>query len=274
MRAALAEWPIRFAEEPAKGRPLVTFVIGHRGEERIPLLLLTLATIAAQEGIACETIVVEQSTDAILPEVLPRWVRHIHTPPPDPSMPYSRSWSLNVGIRAAAAEVVIPGDNDILVPAGYAAEAMRRLDAGLDIVDLKRFVFYLDEAATHQVARTRSLPPSLVPESVHQNLLSGGTVAVGRRAMESIGGYDESLVGWGGEDLELWERAAALRRASAGYLPFVHLWHRPQPGRAAGADAPAIRRYERLTAVPVEDRIEELRGRPWGSLSGPAGVTR
>src|SRR6266576_775280 len=61
MRRALRDWPVEFASAPrVSGEPRVSFVIGHRGESRLPHLLTTIATIAAQD-IAVECVVVEQS---------------------------------------------------------------------------------------------------------------------------------------------------------------------------------------------------------------------
>src|SRR2546423_8870883 len=62
MRAAFAEWPIAMRGAPLvdSQEPIVSFVIGHRGIERLPHLLSTLRSIAGQSGIAFECIVVEQ----------------------------------------------------------------------------------------------------------------------------------------------------------------------------------------------------------------------
>ena len=63
LRRALRDWPIRLAEAQAGtcGEVQVSFVIGHRGAARLPHLLATLRSIAAQKNVACECIVVEQS---------------------------------------------------------------------------------------------------------------------------------------------------------------------------------------------------------------------
>ncbi len=271
MRAALETWPVAFADAPvSRGEPEVSFVLGHRGAERIPHLLLTLASMAGQREAVSEVVVVEQSNEQVLPPHLPPWVSYVHTPLPYPEMPYSRSWALNVGIRHARGRVIIPGDNDLVVPALYAREARNAVASGGDVVDLKRFVFYLGEADTTTLFNRHHLE-GLTPESVTHNL-QGGTIAATRDALEEIGGFDESLIGWGGEDNELWERAAELRRVASGYLPFVHLWHAPQPGRLAGAEAPALRRYALLSEIPVARRIAALRERAWGSSDGPTGV--
>jgi len=63
MKRSLEDRRIRFQDGPPemRGDVEVSFVIGHRGLERLPNLLLVLRTIAAQQGAAVECIVVEQS---------------------------------------------------------------------------------------------------------------------------------------------------------------------------------------------------------------------
>src|SRR5262245_26903383 len=53
METAFAQWPIGQAEDrPASGAPEVSFVIGHRGLDRLPLLQQTLRSIAGQRDAA------------------------------------------------------------------------------------------------------------------------------------------------------------------------------------------------------------------------------
>ena len=84
-----------------------------------------------------------------------------------------------------------------------------------------------------------------------------------RTAFLAIGGYDESFVGWGGEDNEFWERAHTRRVWPYGYLPIVHLWHAAQP-RKTDPDNPTVRHYEKLSGTPIEDRVAELNQRSFG----------
>lgn len=249
MRRATAQWPIAFAERPAiDGEPRVSFVIGHRGEARAPHLLRTLSTIAAQRDVPVECIVVEQSARPVIQSRLPPWVRYLHTPIASDDEPYNRSQTLNAGAALAKSPLLVLHDNDFLVPAQYAAELAKRHDEGNEIIDLKRFMFYLT-------------PDESRPERVVQNLLAGGSVAADRRAYDEIGGFDESFVGWGGEDNEFWDRASTRRVFAFGYFPLVHLWHAPQPEKAANeADAGRARREE-LERVPREERIRRLRDR-------------
>jgi hypothetical protein len=270
MRRALRDWPIEFRDTMTPSdRPSVSFIIGHRGVDRLPHLLATLQSVAAQRDVDVECIVVEQSTAPQIVASLPPWVRHLHTPLPALDYPYNRSWAFNAGARLALGEVLILHDNDMLCPFRYAAEAIARAREGWSFLELKRFLFYFDEGTTREVFATPRVPDR-TPENVLQNAL-GGSIAVTRDAFFDVGGFDESFVGWGGEDNEFWERAETTKAVNAfGYLPFAHLWHAPQSGKQS-AVAPAVRRYHELKDVPAEARIEKLRRRDWGSPLRPAG---
>lgn len=260
MRAALHEWLLVLADAPLRqsSQPDVSFLIGHRGLARLPHLLLTLRSIAGQVGAAIECIVVEQDSEARIAEELPPWVRYLHQRC-DPGEPYSRSRTFNEAVQAARGRIVVPHDNDMLVPGLYAAELVRNVDAGYEALDLKRFIFYLGERESKVAMDRGTLRRNERSEQVIQNL-RGGSIALTKEGYERIGGFDESFIGWGGEDLELWERAETLRASRFGYVPIVHLWHAPQPEKLKVQDAPAVKRYYELASVPVQQRIDRLRG--------------
>ena len=266
MKQATGEWPIVFADAPSEhGRDVqVSFVIGHRGMQRVPHLLATLATVAAQQGIGIECIVVEQSARSEIRDVLPSWVRHVHTPLPVPDLPYCRSWTLNVGARIASGKVLVFHDNDMLVPEAYATEIWKRYVEGYEVINLKRFVFYLTENHSQEIASSHWLSLAHPPEVIVQNLEAGGSVAMTRDAFVAIGGYDESFVGWGGEDNEFWDRAQTRRVWPYAYLPIVHLWHAPQPEKLQARPA-TTEYYRRRSELSVETRIAELSARNFGN---------
>jgi GT2 family glycosyltransferase len=262
LKRSLRDWPIKLKSETPQDRDgvQVSFIIGHRGKERLPQLLTTLKSIAAQRGCICECIVVEQSEAPEVCSSLPGWVRYIHTPLPDPNFPYSRSWAFNVGARAARGTLLVLHDNDILVPEHYARELMARFEEGYEVINLKRFIFYLSEAHSRRVWGSGDLGLSDAPESVMQNAQGGGSLGVSHEAYFATGGFDESFVGWGGEDNEFWERAQTRVVWPYGYLPVVHLWHESQFGKFNQARDTA-ELYESRSAIPVEERIKELRKR-------------
>jgi len=260
LRTALGAWPIGFADTVKENaHPEVTFLIGHRGRSRLPQLLLTLRSIAAQRDAAIECVVIEQAHAREVEHELPSWVRYIHQPAGEGD-PYKRSQTFNAGAAAARGRVLVLHDNDMLVPERYAAEIVARAGEGWEAIDLKRFIFYLTEGETARVLREQTLHRDERSEVVIQNL-HGGSVAITKGGYDAIGGFDEEFVGWGGEDLDFWERAETLRATRFGYLPIVHLWHAPQPEKLHGNEAPAVKRYTELAGVPAAERIARLKTR-------------
>ena len=257
LRRALTDWPITLREDApdVSSEPAVSFLIGHRGLDRVPHLLATLRSIAGQKDVAVECVVVEQSARAEIESKLPRWVRYVHTPT-DAERSYCRSATFNAGAATARGPILILHDNDMLVPERYAAEVVSRVRQGWNFVDPKRFIFYVNEDDTRRFFGGGVLRREFAT-TVAQNL-RGGSVAATAPAFFAIGGFDEDFVGWGGEDLEFWERASAYGGACAfGHLPLIHLWHPPQKGKAQ-PDAPSVERYSRVRSIPPAERIRRL----------------
>lgn len=269
MRRALARHPIRRqSTRPAAGeQPEVSFVIGHRGIERLPNLLSTLETLAAQQGATIECVVVEQDVEPRIRTALPSWVRYLHTPLPRANLPYCRSWAFNAGAAQALGRMLVLHDNDLMVPIDYAARILEVAHEGYDVVNAKRFIFYLGEAHTAALRGPNTPLDAMPPMSIMQNAEGGGSIAIARDAFDAIGGMDESFVGWGGEDNEFWERAQTLRAWNFGSLPLVHLWHRPQPNKEV-QDSDTMRLYRARSALPVAERIARLRLPGSRALSG------
>ena len=135
-------------------------------------------------------------------------------------------------------------------------------------MDLKRFVYYLDAAASARVFVTGA-PPKAARALIVENL-DGGSIVARRDAYDAIGGFDESYVGWGGEDNDFIDRAGFFGGVYRfGYLPMLHLQHPPQPGKLSPTTG-AIRRYRLMETVDPGQRIARLRATEQGLMSGPS----
>jgi len=210
-----------------------------------------------------ECLVVEQSAHPEVRDALPAWVRYLHQKVSS-GTPYSRAAAFNAGVACARGDIVVLHDNDLLMPAAYATEILMHASRGVEAIDLKRFVFYLPAVDSARVVAARSVDPARRCDSVLQNA-HGGSIAITKAAYDAIGGFDESFVGWGGEDVEFWERVETRKSTRFGYLPLVHLWHQSQPEKMTGHEAPAIANYYHLAAVAPEERILALRARHVGA---------
>jgi GT2 family glycosyltransferase len=171
--------------------------------------------------------------------------------------------TLNVGARAARGKVLVFHDNDMLVPQAYASELWARAQEGYEIINLKRFIFYLTEAHSGAIGAGERNLLAQPAEAIVQNLEAGGSVAMARDAFFAIGGYDEAFVGWGGEDNEFWQRASTRKVWPYAYLPIVHLWHAPQPEKGR-QNSHARRPLLELSESPPERRIADLAQRNFG----------
>ncbi|WP_395686623.1 glycosyltransferase family 2 protein [Caenimonas koreensis] len=273
MERALADAPIILkSRDQVHPNPRVTFIIGHRGKERLAQLQTTLESISGQDRDDIECIVVEQDVLPLIASDLPAWVRYLHVPPPVAHMPYCRSWTFNLAAQHAKGDVLVLHDNDLLVPTNYASIVLDRVARGYEVVNVKRFIFYLSQCQSLEVqaAPKGQLRMASNPTSILQNAEGGGSIAITAAAFAEIGGMDESFVGWGGEDNEFWERAQTRRVWTWGMLPLVHLWHASQPGKSQNG-SPTHTLYQQLSNVPPETRIAALGVKKQGLAERPAG---
>lgn len=278
LKRMLRDWPIALVDYPQHSSDEidVSFIIGHRGLARLPHLLLTLKSIAAQRNASIECIVVEQSYGPEIREKLPGWVRYVHTQTASVEYLYNRSWTLNEGVRNAKGKVVVLHDNDMLVPQDYASEFVRLVSKGFEVVNLKRFIANLDQPSSKHVFYSQLLNGDLRSESILQNATAGGSIGILKSAYEAIGGMDEDFVGWGGEDTEFWDRCQTLQVANYCYMPIIHLWHISQPGKAfvRGLGTSTADIFESRMKISTSDRIRLLKERLKTKVVGRTSVEK
>jgi hypothetical protein len=82
---------------------------------------------------------------------------------------------------------------------------------------------------------------------------------------------DEDFMGWGGEDVEFWGRVCTRRVWNYGFLPILHLWHAPQPGKLPAKKTLGMARLAQVEAISPAERISYLRSaREAASMNGGA----
>jgi len=257
---ALNTFPVSLTASNNDTKPStdVSFIIGHRGKSRIDLLLKTIDSIAAQENCSIECIVVEQDETPIVKDRLPQWVNYVFTPVDKPGMAYSRSWAFNIGAKHASADCLIFHDNDLLIPRCYARHTFDLFQRGFEFINLKRFIFYLSKESSAKFIKENNLEVSLTIDSIMQNAEGGGSIGASKNAFQTIGGFDERFIGWGGEDNEFWERAVTRNAWSFGYLPLIHLWHESQSEKLSPYSSETKALYDRLSEISAAQRIADL----------------
>jgi hypothetical protein len=244
----------------------ISVLIGHRGLERLPLLLATLSTFASQVDVELECIVIEQDYQPQIKNFLPPWVDYIFQSTSHELLTYNRSAAFNRGALSARGHILLFHDNDMLAPTTYCRDIVALINAGYDAVNLKRYVFYLNQIDSKYIISSDYKLQHVVPDYIIQNLEAGGSVALSKSSFLSIGGMDEEFVGWGGEDIEFWRRCTTLNRWTWGYHCLVHLWHSSQPLKHQ-QNNPNIDRVNLLEKESLSDRISNLKLKNWGTRS-------
>ena len=206
MRAALTEWPIKFASQPVviAERPKLSFIFAHSGSERLQQLRQTIRSVFAQQEVPCEVVVVDQSPQPQL-GMLPAPVTYRHLSKEDVPQGWFKSWAYNVGARLATGSVLVFQDGDVCVPARYARELVDTIERrGHAAASVQRFLFYLSQVDSQSVQKSDTFASGMRPILIFQNW-KGGTIAIRKDAFTSIGGFDEGFVDWGGEDDEFYD---------------------------------------------------------------------
>lgn len=259
---AFEQYPVTLADEfePCAG-PDFSFIIGHRGADKIKNLNLVIQSIAGQTNKSIECIVVEQSADPQLHNQLPKWVRYFHQQVCETDL-FNRASAFNFGVSKSKAKYLVLHDNDLLIPACYTDMHLTHLAKGYDLVNLKRYIFGLNKNDSDALGLHRQPAGSFSPQYVMQNAKGGGSLTITKSAYNRIGGFDNRFAGWGGEDNELWQRAQILNIYPYGNLPMIHLWHEPQHDKRGGKHGGGLYTESllaELSRISIYQRIQNLR---------------
>jgi hypothetical protein len=258
MRHCLKEWPVSFVNPFESKRnlsdPRISIILPVGGKDRIRQFQYVLSAFFGQTSSHMEIIVVEHAEDQSFRELCPQSVKYIFLPRAG-NQQFNKSLAMNTGVRNAKAPYVLLHDSDVIPPAAYIGEVLKRLDEGWDAFRPMLFLFLLGKAETDNIgSRSMDNLPAKI-DLVHTNF-PGVSSALKKDIYEMIGGHDEQFEGWGGEDSEFLDRLRTKHLFPGSYLPGLHLWHAASPKKATGDRNNDL--MQRLSAIPVSDRIRLL----------------
>jgi GT2 family glycosyltransferase len=171
----------------------------------------------AEPGFSFNVVVVDDGSDIPieLPEtVWPMDVRLIRLPENK-----GRSAARNAGIEAVDTELTVFMDDDMRAVPGYIRAWLETVPSDGTRVGIGRVEFHPDipkEPLTRYL-ETRGVLKLAPGETIPYRYFGVGNSAIPTHLLRSVGGFDESLLAWGGEDIEL-----GLRLARFG-ATFVHV---------------------------------------------------
>ncbi|MEK5301605.1 galactosyltransferase-related protein [Bacillus sp. FSL R10-2201] len=145
---------------------------------------------------------------------------------------FSRSQAVNNAARKATGDIFIIADADIVYDPVLINEAINLLDNHAWIVPYSD-IQYITEDSTKKLLNTEVIWPiklelELNPFNAYIGNITGGLVIIPRKHFESVNGFDQRFLGWGGED----DAFTFSVNTICGHFKrldrsIYHLWHPP-----------------------------------------------
>ena len=174
-----------------------TFIIPYRHSmDRLMNLKRTIEWITSFTG--AEVILVEQDKVPKIKNLYLKNVKYVFT---KSELPFNRSWGFNVGIKYSTTPIVIFGDSDLILDPQQFIDSVNKLNEYdvvspySSVIDLEPQEVNLGLPGWKQIAR-----PGRGDTDNQKINLCGGIVMMRKDAATRIGGWDQSFIGWGGED--------------------------------------------------------------------------
>ncbi len=142
--------------------------------------------------------------------------------------PFSRSKAINRAYTQATKDIIVIADSDIAYDPYLLKESIALVNSRQWVIPFSR-ILRLSEDITGLVLQQASEWPLSIKIDMPAEQASsfvGGFNVLGREAYETVRGYDERFIGWGGEDEAF---AYALDTLIGQHVrldgEMVHLWH-------------------------------------------------
>jgi len=178
----------------------LSYIITHRSSDsfRHRNLCATIDFLLANVN-GIEIIVVEQDEKPSLSS-LSKQIKYLFVKNNDL---FNRSWGFNVGYQAANNSILAFGDNDLIVPKESILESYKILSHSNELVSISPYksgeVFDLDEQETQCFLKDYSFSIPIIPRK-RLGPHAGGIIFMTKQLFKIVGGWEENIRGWGGED--------------------------------------------------------------------------
>jgi hypothetical protein len=137
---------------------------------------------------------------------------------------FQRSKVLNNGVMAATYKKVFVGDNDVLLNVEAINKTLSQLEE-YEVVNPYHQIIDLSERDSINFKLFLNLHFENNWNTRASIVLSGGCFAILKEAYVRLGGFDEDIIGWGGEDDAFTYKIAALTRYIGVDSLAYHLYH-------------------------------------------------
>ena len=118
---------------------------------------------------------------------------------------FNRAWGFNVGYRNARNNLIAFGDNDLIVPPESILESCERLSKkdSRNLSSISPYksgeVFDLNEQESQNFLKNYDFSIPIIPRK-RLGPHAGGIIIMTKQLFELVGGWEEEIKGWGGED--------------------------------------------------------------------------
>ena len=242
----------------------LSYIIGHRGASKARIKNLYIVIKFLQKHFpGIEIIVVEQdSVPSNIP--LPNNVKHLFLFNPEL---FNRAWGFNVAAKHARHNVMAFGDNDLVVPPEALLSAYQQcLTIGTATPYNSKGLIDLTPEATKKLSLSCTIPKILDGKYRPSCNYAGGVLLMTKQAFELVGGWEERMEGWGGEDSHMFTKIKKLNIGTyePKEYPGIHLHHernggKPQLQNPNYSNNSAL--YKKIKTMSPADIIAEINSR-------------
>lgn len=174
-----------------------TYIIGYRHKlDRLTNLKRVIDWISGFKGV--ELIIVEQDKSPKLPAFSLKGFRYIFT---KSDLPFNKSWAFNVGTKYSSTNVIIFGDSDLIMDPQEFINAIKLLEQYESVNPYNRVIDLTSEENGFNLETLKKINrPGRGETDIQKVPIAGGIIMFRKDSLFKIGGFDQSFIGWGGED--------------------------------------------------------------------------